>query len=46
MINRFRSLLLLLAGASERQLAQQVQFLKEENQILRGKLPARVHVTP
>jgi putative transposase len=46
MRERLRSLLLLLAGATEKELAAQVQFLKEENAILRGKLPARITVTP
>ena len=33
--------LLLLARATDRELARQVQFLKVENEILRSKLPAR-----
>lgn len=42
----FRSFLLMLATATDRALARQVQFLKIENQILRGKLPKRITVTP
>jgi len=41
----FESVLLLLATATDHQLAQQIQFLKVENQILRGKLPRRIPVT-
>jgi putative transposase len=42
----FQSLLFLLATGTERPLAKQVQYLKVENEILRGKLPNRVTVTP
>lgn len=42
----FQPLLTLLARSSERELTQQVQFLKAENEILRSKLPARVPLTP
>jgi hypothetical protein len=42
----FQSFLLMLATATDRALAQQVQFLKIENQILRVKLPKRITVTP
>jgi putative transposase len=47
MRNIYRSLLLLLiiAGATQKELARQVRYLKVENQILRSKLPARVPVT-
>jgi putative transposase len=38
----WQALWLLLATATDRQLAQQVQYLKVENQILRGKLPQRL----
>ncbi len=38
--------LLLLASATDKELARQVQYLKEENRILRGKLPKRITVTP
>ena len=39
-------LLLLIATATEKELAKHVQFLKEENKILRSKLPKRIAVTP
>ena len=42
----FRSLLLVIAGASQRELARQVRYLKVENEVLRSKLPARITVTP
>jgi putative transposase len=42
----WQSLLMLLAQATDRELARVVQYLKVENEILRGKLPARVRVTP
>jgi putative transposase len=41
----FRSLLTLLATATDRALARQVQYLKAENDILRSKLPKRLTVT-
>jgi putative transposase len=42
----FQSFLLLLATATDRELAHQVQYLRAENRILRGKLPKRLTVTP
>src|SRR5262245_2157663 len=39
-------LLLLLARLTDRQLAAVVQYLKAENEILRGRLPKRIAVTP
>jgi putative transposase len=42
----FRSLLLVIAGATHRELARQLRYLKVENQILRSKLPTRVTITP
>jgi putative transposase len=42
----YQALLTLLATATDRQLARQVQYLKAENEILRSKLPRRVPVTP
>jgi putative transposase len=42
----WQSFFLLLAGATDRQLARQVQYLKAENRILRDRLPARISVTP
>lgn len=40
------SLFVLLATATDRELAQAVQYLREENRILRAKLPKRIVVTP
>jgi hypothetical protein len=42
----FQSILTYLAAASENDLANQIQYLKIENEILRGKLPKRIAVTP
>lgn len=42
----FRSLLLVIAGATQRELARQVRYLKVESEVLRSKLPARITVTP
>lgn len=42
----FRSLLLMIAGSTQRELARQVRYLKVENEILRSKLPARITITP
>jgi putative transposase len=46
MASIFRSLLLVIAGSAQRELARQVRCLKVENEILRSKLPARITVTP
>jgi putative transposase len=46
MAKMFRSLLVVLAHATDRQLAKYVQYLKAENQILRSKLPKRLLTTP
>ena len=45
MRNIYNALLLLIAGATNRELARQVTYLKVENKILRGKLSGRVTVT-
>jgi putative transposase len=46
MISIYRSLLLVIAGATQKELARQVRYLKAENEVLRGKLPARITITP
>lgn len=46
MTRLYQRFLLLLASATDRELATHVQYLKEENRILRSKLPARITVTP
>jgi len=42
MINIVHPLLTLLASLTRQELAQQIRFLKAENEILRSKLPKRV----
>ncbi|MEX0655327.1 MAG: integrase core domain-containing protein [Phycisphaeraceae bacterium] len=42
----FHPLLKMIAHATHRELAAQVQYLKVENEILRSKLPKRITVTP
>ncbi|MFO0857061.1 MAG: hypothetical protein U0640_06865 [Phycisphaerales bacterium] len=46
MANLFRRLLNVLAGSTDRELPQQVQYLKLENEILRYKITGRVRVSP
>lgn len=41
----FSSLLLVIAGSTQRELARQVRYLKTENEILRSKLPTRISIT-
>lgn len=41
----YTSLLLVIAGSTEKELARQVSYLKAENQILRSRLPARISLT-
>lgn len=43
--NVYNSLILLIAGATQKELARQVSYLKAENQILRSRLPNRVSLT-
>ena len=45
MKNLYHSLLLLIAGSTQKELAAQIRYLKIENEILRSKLPDRVPVT-
>ncbi|MBX7166841.1 MAG: integrase core domain-containing protein [Pirellulales bacterium] len=42
----FNSLVMLLAGATQKELARQIKYLKVENEVLRSRLPERIHVTP
>jgi putative transposase len=44
MINIVHPLLTLLASLSRQELAQQVRYLKAENEILRSKLPSRINL--
>jgi putative transposase len=41
----FPSFFLMLANATDRELARQIQYLKTENRILRDKLPKRLTIT-
>ena len=42
----FHPLLALIASATDRELAKYVQFLKEENKILRARVPGQIHTRP
>lgn len=42
----FHPLLALIASATDKQLAKYIQFLKEENKILRARIPGQVHTRP
>lgn len=46
MTSLFHSLLLALASATHKESARQVKFLKGQNEIVRGKLPKLITVTP
>ena len=46
MLKPVQALLSVLAHASQRELARQIQYLKTENRVLRAKLPKRISVTP
>lgn len=39
----FHPLLALIASATDRELAKQVEFLKEANKILRSRVPGQIH---
>jgi putative transposase len=43
--NIYTSLILVIAGATQRELARHVKFLKAENEILRNRLPDRLVLT-
>src|SRR3984957_10826069 len=45
MKNIYRSLFLVLVGATQKELARQIRYLKVENEVLRSKLPYRVPIT-
>jgi putative transposase len=44
--NLFHPLLVMIASATDRELAKQVQYLKEENKILRARIPGQIHTKP
>jgi len=46
MRNIYRSLLLILVGATQKELARHVRYLRIENQLLRSRLPRRLTITP
>lgn len=46
MTNVFQSLLLVIARATQKEMARQIKYLKVENEILRGRLPKRITITP
>lgn len=43
--NVYTSLLLVIAGSTDRELARRGSYLKAENQILRSRLPGRISLT-
>ena len=45
MLKTYQALMVLLARATDRELARQIQFLKAENVILRTRLPKRIITT-
>jgi hypothetical protein len=45
MIKAYQRLMIVLACATDKQLAKQVQYLKAENEILRARLPKRITPT-
>jgi putative transposase len=42
----YTAMMVLLAKATDRELARMMSYLKEENKVLRGRLPQRTEVTP
>ncbi len=46
MANPVQRLLILLAHATDRELARQIQYLKNENRVLRARLPQHSVTTP
>ena len=46
MAKLFHALFLMLSQATPDDLIQQIQYLKVENEILRGRLPKRIMLTP
>jgi len=41
----YHSLLLLIAGSTQKELASHIRYLKIENEVLRSKLPKRISVS-
>ena len=42
----FHPLLTLISTVTDRQLAHHIEYLKEENRILRERIPKQIHTTP
>ena len=42
----YTSMMVLLTKSTDRELARMVSYLKEENRILRARLPERINTTP
>ena len=42
----FHPLLALIASAADRELAKYIEYLKEENKILRARIPGQIHTKP
>ena len=42
----FHPLLAMIASATNNELAKYVEFLKEENKILRARVPGQIHTKP
>jgi putative transposase len=42
----FHPLLALIASVTDRELARYVEYLKEENKILRARIPGQIHTRP
>lgn len=46
MTRLFHPFLALIASSSDRELARYIEYLKEENKILRARIPGQVHTKP
>ena len=46
MAKSFHPLLALITSGTDHELAKYVEFLKEENKILRARIPGQVHTKP
>ena len=42
----FHPLLSMIASASDSEMARYIEFLKEENKILRARVPGQIHTKP
>ena len=46
MTRLFHPFLALIASSTDRELARYIEYLKEENKILRARIPGQVHTKP